>query len=156
MVSAPFTLAPLLVLAALLAYAAMSDLRTRSIDNWVSIAIALAAPAWWWAGGWSWTTVAWQAGFAALVFAVLFGLWTARVLGGADVKLIAALALWLPPGERLGTFFVIALAGAAVSLVAMVAAAKRRSADSPRAPVEIPYAVAIAAGGAAFLLRTVN
>ncbi len=156
MVSIPFTLAPPLALAALLAYAAASDLRTRSIDNWVSIAIALAAPGWWWVGGWSWSSVEWQAGFAALVFAALFALWTVRVLGGADVKLIAALALWLQPGERLGTFFVIVFAGAVVSLVAMVAAAKRRSTGAPRAPVEVPYAVAIAAGGVAFLLRTVN
>ncbi len=161
MVSEPFTLAPLLVLAALLLYAAASDIRTRTVDNWVSIAMALAAPAWWWLAGWGGGAMAWQLGFAAVVFAVLFGLWSAGLLGGADVKLIAALALWLPPGQRMGTFFVIALAGAAVSIAAFVAArqARRRaphSSAAARSPVEVPYAVAIAVGGAAFLLRTVN
>ena len=157
MVTAPLMLAPLAVLGLLLIFAAASDLRTRTIDNWVSVAIALAAPAWWVASGLGWIAAAWQFGFAAIVFAVLFGLWTIRVVGGADVKLIGALALWLPPGERMTTFFVIAMAGAVVAVAAGVTArTRRRRSGEKRRPVEVPYAVAIAAGGVAFLLQATN
>ena len=154
MVTDPLTVMPLAVLALLLLFAAASDLRTRTVDNWVSIAIALAAPVWWVGSGLGWGAMAWQFAFAAIVFAVLFGLWTIRVVGGADVKLIGALALWLPPGERMTTFFVIAMAGAVVAIVAGVAAmTRRRRSGEKRQPVEVPYAVAIAAGGAVFLLQ---
>lgn len=157
MVTDPLTLAPLAVLGLLLLYAAASDLRTRTIDNWVSIAMAVAAPAWWLAHGLGWTAMAWQLGFGLIVFAVLFGLWTIRIVGGADVKLIGALALWLPPGARMMTFFVIAMAGAVVAITAMIAArSRRRATGEKRRPVEVPYAVAIAAGGAFFLLQATN
>lgn len=154
MITAPFTLAPLVVLGLLLFTAALKDLRTRSIDNWVSIAMALAAPVWWIASGWTPAQMGWQAGYAALTFAILFGLWTVRVCGGADVKLIGALALWLPTGERMSTFFVMAMAGAVVAVFAGVTAFTKRRPSGSR--IEVPYAVAIAAGGAFFLLRTVN
>ena len=158
MVTDPLAVAPLAVLGLLLIYAAASDLRTRTIDNWVSIAMAVAAPVWWLASGLDpWPGMAWQFGFGALVFAVLFGLWTLRVVGGADVKLIGALALWLPPGERMPTFFVMGVAGAIVSIVAFVTAKSRlRAAGGKRRPVEVPYGVAIAAGGLFFLLQTTN
>lgn len=154
MVDDPFTFAPLAVLGLLLLYAAISDLRSRSVDNWVSIAMAAAAPVWWLAAGWSAHAMAWQVGFAAIVFAVLFGAWMLKVLGGADVKLIAALALWLPAGERLSIFFAIAVAGAVVAVTAGVWALTLRR-RGPK-PIEVPYALAIAAGGAVFLLRTIN
>ena len=154
MVTPPFTLVPLAVPGLLLATAALMDLRTRSIDNWVSIAIALAAPVWWIASGWTVAQIGWQVGFAALAFLVLFGLWTLKVCGGADVKLIGALALWLPAGERLSSFVVMAMAGGVVALFAVVAAFTRHRRSGSR--IQVPYAVAIAAGGAAFLIRTLN
>lgn len=154
MVTHLLTLTSLVVLGLLLATAAMKDLRTRSIGNWVSIAMAMAAPVWWLASGWTVAQVGWQIGYAALAFAILFGLWMMKVCGGADVKLIGALALWLPAGERLSTFFVMALAGGVVAVVAAVTAFTRFRRSGSR--IEVPYAVAIAAGGAFFLLRTVN
>lgn len=157
MVTDPLALAPLGVLGLLLIYAAASDLRTRTIDNWVSVAIAIAAPAWWLARDLDpWPGMAWQFGFGLMVFAVMFGLWTIRVVGGADVKLIGALALWLPPGERMTTFFVMAMAGAVVSIVVFVATKSRRVTSEKRRPVEVPYGVAIAAGGLFFLIQTTN
>lgn len=158
MVTDPLTVAPLAILGLLLIYAAASDLRTRTIDNWVSIAMAAPAPVWWLARGLDpWPDMAWQFGFGALVFAVLFGLWTIRIVGGADVKLIGALALWLPPGERMTTFFVMAMAGAVVSIVALVTAKSRRhTTGEKRRRVEVPYGVAIAAGGLFFLFQTTN
>lgn len=157
MVTDPLIFAPLAALGGLLLYAAASDLRTRTIDNWVSVAMAAAAPVWWFATGLIATAMAWQFGYAALCFAVLFGLWMVRVVGGADVKLIGALALWLPPGERMTTFFVIGMTGAFVAIVAGVTAtARRRATGAKRTRVEVPYAVAIAAGGAFFLLQATN
>ena len=158
MVANSLSLGPLVILGLLLIYAAASDLRTRTIDNWVSIAMAVGAPVWWLASGLEpWPGMVWQFGFGLLVFAVMFGLWTIRIVGGADVKLIGALALWLPPGERMTTFFVMAMAGAVLSILAFVMVkTRRRAPGEKRRPVEVPYGVAIAAGGLFFLLQTTN
>ena len=41
--------------------AAFTDLKRRQIDNWLNAAIALAAPAFWWASGLDlWPGVAWR------------------------------------------------------------------------------------------------
>ena len=46
-------------LAIALLYAAFTDIRRRKIDNWLNLAIALAAPLFWWASGLSlWPGVA--------------------------------------------------------------------------------------------------
>ncbi len=69
------------VLAIALLIAAFTDLRRRQIDNWLNAAIAALA----------------QLGVALAAFVVLAGLFALRMMGGGDVKLLTALALWLRP-----------------------------------------------------------
>ena len=84
-------------LAIALLYAAFTDIRSRLIENWLNGAIALGAPLFWWASDMSGGEIAWQLGMALVTFAVLAALFFMRWIGGGDVKLLAALALWFAP-----------------------------------------------------------
>ena len=64
-------------------------------------------------------------------------------LTGGDVKLIAALSLWLPPLPLMAMLVTMSLAGGAVTLAMLVERLWRRDAG----PVEVPYGVAIAIAG---------
>lgn len=131
-------------LSTILLRAAWGDLRERDIPNQLPLAIMLLAPAWWWAGGVdAWPALAWQAAVAALVFAVLCGAWLLGLMGGGDVKLLAALALWFAPVPLLGMLAVMGVAGGAVTLATLIHHRLRASAAAP----EVPYGVAIAFAG---------
>jgi prepilin peptidase CpaA len=134
----------LIGLMAALAIAAFTDIRRRQIDNWLNAAIALGAPLFWWASGISlWPGVAIQLGLAVLAFAILAGMFALRMMGGGDVKLLTALALWIEP-EWFGRLVVImALAGGVLTLVLAAWHIARRRKDK----LAIPYGVAIAGAG---------
>lgn len=106
-------------LAIALAVAAYTDLKRRQIDNWLNAGLALAAPLYWWASGYAlWPDVAWQLGMALIVFLGLALLFARGAMGGGDVKLLAALALWLPPLVFFTVVFLTSLVGGAMSIVA--------------------------------------
>lgn len=99
-------------LAIALLIAAITDIRRRQIDNWLNATVALAAPLFWWASGLSlWPDIALQLGITIVTFAVLTGLFALRAMGGGDVKLLTALALWLPWTLFLKLLLIMALAG---------------------------------------------
>jgi prepilin peptidase CpaA len=132
------------LLALLLLVAAWGDLRTRTIPNGLNAAIALLAPLWWWAHGLPlWPDIAWQIGLAILVFALFAGAFAIGMMGGGDVKMIGALALWLPPWGLGRMLVVMALAGGVLTIVVAAEHKLRRRDGQP----EIPYGVAIAAAG---------
>lgn len=134
----------LAVLAALLCVAAWTDLRARTISNPLNAAVALLAPLWWWATGLAlWPDVAIQLGLFAGVFVLFLGLFALRAMGGGDVKLIAALALWLPFDALLRMLFVMAVAGGGVTLATLAVHRLRKAPGQP----EIPYGIAIAFAG---------
>ena len=65
------------------------------------------------------------------------------MMGGGDVKLAAALALWFSPGDTLQFLVLMSLAGGVLTLVVWSCTALRKSEGRP----EVPYGVAIAFGG---------
>ena len=131
-------------LAIALVIAAFTDIRRRQIDNWLTLAIALAAPLFWWAGGVSlWPGVAIQLGVALAVFAVLAGLFALGWMGGGDVKLLTALALWIEPGIFVQLLIVMALAGGVLTVAMGAWHVMRRQRDR----LAVPYGVAISFGG---------
>ena len=141
----------LAALAIALLGAAISDLRTRLIHNWLTFGIAAAAPAFWWATGLSlWPGVAAQLALGVAAFAVLAGLFAAGAMGGGDVKLLTALALWLPWQPFLKLIVIMALLGGALTLVCL--AWHRIARHSGK--LEIPYGVAIAGAGLWVLAST--
>ena len=132
------------ILAIALLIAAFTDLRRRQIDNWLNLAIALGAPLFWWASGLSlWPGVAWQLGIAAGSFVVLAGLFAIRAMGGGDVKLLTALALWIQPMWFLRLVVIMALVGGVLTLVLGAWHVARRQ----REKFAVPYGVAISSAG---------
>ena len=134
----------LVALAIALLVAAFTDLRRRQIDNWLNAGIALAAPLYWWASGLSlWPGVAIQLGVALAAFAVLAGLFALRAMGGGDVKLLTALALWIEPSLFLQLIVIMAIAGGVLTVVMGAWHVARRQKER----LAIPYGVAISAAG---------
>ena len=128
-------------LAIALLIAAFTDIRSRTIHNWLNIAIAVSAPLFWWATELDlWPGVAMQVGVAIAAFAVLAGLFALGWMGGGDVKLLTALALWIPPEAFLKRVVVMALAGGVLTIVMGAWHVTRRRKDR----LAIPYGVAIA------------
>ncbi|MEM6266113.1 MAG: prepilin peptidase [Pseudomonadota bacterium] len=133
----------LIGLAIALLVAAFTDIRSRRIANWLNAAIALGAPVFWWASGMAlWPDMAWQFGFALLVTAILIGLYAVGLLGGGDIKLLAALALWIDPDSYLTLLVIMAVVGGFMAVGFVV----RRVVLKPKQPGQLPYGVAIAAG----------
>lgn len=132
------------LLAAALLWAAVGDWRSRTIPNWLNAAIALLAiPFWWSIGLGLWPGVALQIALAAAVFALFAVAFRFGAMGGGDVKMAAALALWLPFAGVVKLLVIMSLAGGVLTL-AMLAA--HRMAEVREQP-EIPYGIAIAFGG---------
>ncbi len=132
------------ILAALLIVAAAGDLRTRIIPDWLNGAIALGAIPFWYATGVSlWPGVALQIGLGAAVFATFAMAFYLGGMGGGDVKLLGALALWLPLGGVVKLLVIMSLAGGVLTLVMLIRHKLVKSGNK----LEIPYGVAIAFGG---------
>jgi prepilin peptidase CpaA len=144
MLDDPIKYGLLAALAIALLVAAVTDLRSRQIGNWLNGGIALAAPLFWWANGLAlWPDVALQLGVALGTFAVLAVLFALKAMGGGDVKLLTALALWIEPMLFLKLVIVMALVGGVLTLVFGAWHIMRRQ----REKIAIPYGVAIAMAG---------
>ena len=135
-------------LGALLAIAAIGDARRFVIPNRLCAAVALLSLPYWWASGAAfWPGYAIQVGLAIGALIVFSALFAAGLMGGGDVKLIAALALWLPVGRFIEMILLVALAGGLLTLGLLAWHRWRRRPDRP----QIPYGLAIIAGAVAML-----
>jgi len=148
MMNIAFTTAlPLLlcgVLGGLLVVATVTDYRSRIISNRLNLGIALLAPLYWLSVHLSlWPGALIQVGLALIVFAIFYLFFHFGGMGGGDVKLAAALALWFSPAEMLELILIMSVAGGPVTLAAW--ADHRRSRAEGR--VKVPYGIAIAIGG---------
>jgi prepilin peptidase CpaA len=144
MMNGGFTLALLGLLAATLLWIAVVDVRTYTISDGLNLAIALAAPLYWWSVGLPlWPDAAIRVGVAVVVFLLFAGAFYMNVMGGGDVKLAGALALWFTPYETLSLIVIMSLAGGVLTLIVVGLHNLRKKAGRP----EVPYGVAIAVGG---------
>ena len=145
-----FTDLLLLMLAAILVVAAVVDVRTFTISNRLNLTVALLAPIYWASVALSpWPGVAVQLAAGATVFLLLAGAFYAGMMGGGDVKLAAALALWFPPLGTIKFLILMSLAGGILTIVVLALHRARKREGRP----EIPYGVAIAFGGLAILTQ---
>ena len=135
-----FRVALLCALGALLIAAAITDLRARIISNRLNLAVALLAPLWWLANGYAlWPDMAVQLLVGAAIFTMFAALFALGMMGGGDVKLLTALALWFPWQAVLSLIVLMALLGGVVTLVTVIHHRMTRRLGQP----EIPYGVAI-------------
>ena len=133
----------LCLLGALLLTAAVTDIRSRIISNRLNATIALLAVPWWFAIHLSGYEILFQCGLAAALL-VLFAIFFAMgMMGGGDVKLLAALGLWLPLTKMLILVEWMALGGGLLTLGMLIAHRLRKAPGKP----EIPYGVAIVGAG---------
>lgn len=150
MIEFGFTELLLALLALLLVVAAIVDVRTFTISNRLNVAVAILAPLYWWSAGLPlWPDIGLQVAVALGVFLLLALAFQAGLMGGGDVKLAAALALWFSPASTLKFLVFMSLAGGVLTLV-LVAAHRLRSKEGRP---EIPYGVAIAIGGLVILAQ---
>jgi prepilin peptidase CpaA len=145
-----FTDLLLIGLAATLVVAAVIDVRTFTISNRLNLAVALTAPAYWASIALTpWPGMAIQLAAGAFVFVLLAGAFYAGMMGGGDVKLAAALALWFSPAGTLKFLVLTSLAGGVLTLGILAWHRAKKREGRP----EIPYGVAIAFGGLAILAQ---
>ncbi len=137
------TYALLGALATGLLIAAFTDLRRREIDNWLTAAIALAAPLFWLASEFSLGAMGIQFAIALGSFVILTGLFALNMMGGGDVKLLTALSLWIAPLWYVKLIVVMALVGGVLTLIFGAIHLARRK----QGQVAVPYGVAISAAG---------
>jgi prepilin peptidase CpaA len=113
-------LAPLLLL---LMWAALIDLRSRRIPNWLTFSLAAAGLLQSFLPGGFITPL--QASLGLLTgFALNIGLFAINVRGGGDVKLFAALGAWVGPLITFEVFIVSILVAALGALVQAFVAGK--------------------------------
>jgi prepilin peptidase CpaA len=150
MFNGPFTEILLVGLAALLLVAAVIDVRTFTISNRLNLTVALTAPLYWLSIALPvWPDVGIQLAAGAGVFVLLAVAFYAGMMGGGDVKLAAALALWFSPASTIKFLVLTSLAGGVLTLAVLAFHRWKRREGRP----EIPYGVAIAFGGLAILTQ---
>jgi len=138
----------LVILGLVLMAAAVIDVRTYTIPNWLNLAVALLALLFWWAIALPlWPDAAIRLGVAFAVVALLALAFYLGMMGGGDVKLAAALALWFPPLATVKLLVIMSFAGGVLTLIMILVHRAGRKEGRPK----IPYGVAIAVGGWAIL-----
>jgi|SRR4051812_45613445 prepilin peptidase CpaA len=143
------------LLAALLIGAGAQDLRSMTIANGFSLAIAGLFVVW--AGGQlatgrlSLAELGMAVGCAAIVFAVGAAAFAAGALGGGDVKLLAAVSLFAGTARIVDFLAITAIVGGVLGLAILAGAPIGQPAVGgplrARLRRDLPYGPAIAAGG---------
>ncbi len=142
-----------------MAIAAFSDMLTMTIPNRVSVILAgsflLLVPFM----GFEMTEILWHLSAGVSVFAVCFLLFALNVMGGGDVKVLSAGALWYGFNQSLFVFLgLVGILGGLLALIVLVIRANQNTLLVSPVPIPmhffksssgIPYGIAI--GIAAFL-----
>ncbi|WP_294644578.1 prepilin peptidase [uncultured Aureimonas sp.] len=148
-----------LVFAAAMIAAALTDLASMTIANRLVVALAAAFLPFGLAAGLTATAFLLHLAAGMGVLAITFGCFAAGWMGGGDAKLMAAVALWLGPTPELASFALWTSILGGVLTLAFLAARSLLSPTTGLAPVDrllrsdtgIPYGVAIGAAGLAMV-----
>jgi len=139
-----------------LVLAGISDFRTLRIPNYLTVALAAAFPLAALAAG---QPIDWLSHLEAglIVFVAGAALFAFNFMGGGDVKLLAATALWAGLGQVLPLLATVALVGGVFSIVVLllrhplvqttILTSLRRLPDFMQKKMPIPYGIPIAVAG---------
>ncbi len=166
----------IIAFATLALLAALSDWSRFIIPNWISLGVAGL-----WAlhalllvvQGHSPDFILWSVGVAFVVFLAGFGMFATGLLGGGDVKLMAAAALWAGPQFVLPFIVIVTVSGALLGLAFLIPGLGNRPEDDPAdgAPAgpaaggivtagrlgrKMPYGLAIAVGSVAVTVHLLS
>lgn len=131
-------------LAIALLFSIYTDIRYRLIYNKVTLVIALGAPAFWYAtGGFNVPDIGIHLLTAAITFAFFALAFHFGAMGGGDVKLFAALALWFHWIEVVRLILYASILGALVTIIFVIIHKLKQRDGRAR----IPYGVAISISG---------
>ena len=146
-----------LIFPAALVWAAISDIRSMTISNRLTVGLALAFLPMAVLCHLSLAQFGIHAGLGVAGLVVGMILFAFRIMGGGDAKLIAAVCLWLGPNGALSMLLYTALAGGVLTLVLLGARRAPIAAVTGALPAwvnrhlepqgDIPYGVAICIGG---------
>lgn len=131
-------------LAIALIVATITDLKSRRISNRLNLIIALGAPVFWIVSDMAfWPDMVGQLGLAAVIFTIFGGMFALGAMGGGDVKLLTALALWMHWLTFLELLVIMSIAGGVLTLLMIISKQIKKT----EGPVKVPYGVAIAFSG---------
>ncbi len=135
-------------------FAALKDTVTFTIPNWLNLSFLIVFVPAAFAAQIGWQTAGAHIIAGAIALIVSFGLFSFRLFGGGDAKMIPGVILWVGPTGALQFVFGMAMLGGLLSLIVISA---RRMLPSHVAPSfaqkilnqenGIPYGVAIGGGG---------
>lgn len=121
-----------------------TDVRYRKIYNMVTLPMALAAPLYWFAtGDYGWHTIGIHllTAISAFLFCLLW--FSLGWMGGGDLKLYTALALWFTWQQILMLFLYSAVIGLIVTVIALT----HHKLRGRQGLSKTPYGVAISLAG---------
>jgi prepilin peptidase CpaA len=138
---------------ALCIFAALHDINSLTIPNWLNLTIAgLFVPAAL-VSGIPLEILGGHLLAGLVAFFIAFGLFAFRVFGGGDAKMIPGVVLWMGPATAIPFIFWMAIVGGGCALLLLVGKRSVPAEVVPgfmRAPFEpkagVPYGVAIAGG----------
>jgi prepilin peptidase CpaA len=156
-----------LALIAVLCAAALYDIKTFTIPHifaYLLVALFLVNTL---STGLSFSALPWHFLSVIIAFGIGLALFAFRIMGGGDVKLFTALALWFLPLGLIGLMFCITTTGLAISLGTVIFKMSAMTSDKNRSPtvieryktmrkVRIPYGPAIALGTILYLILSRN
>lgn len=131
---------------ALASFAAYRDARFRTIPNWLNLLIAVlgVAATWWLAGA---EGILPSLAHFALALAIGLLVYALKMWGGGDAKFYAATAAWFSLGEFPRLIMAVSLAGLVLLAGWIVIRRGWKPKDVGGGRAQLPYGVAIAAGG---------
>ncbi len=157
-------LAVLTLFPALLVVAAVGDLLTFRIPNWVPLALAGLFIGTGVLAGLGWEAFGLHAALAALLLLVGMGLFALNLLGGGDAKLLAAVGLWMG-WAAMGAYLAWAAIAGGILALALLLFRKVNLPENLTPPPwiarlhskqeGIPYGIALAAGALMALPQTI-
>lgn len=137
--------------------AMVGDVRKFRITNRLNISFAACFFVFAILLGMEWKLILGHAAIGAIAFAVCFAIFFAGLIGGGDVKLVAATALWLGGAPMYNYVMLSAVLGGLVGIVLIAARFIARRIGLPKKPrwlrgilrrkSHMPYGVALGLGG---------
>ena len=143
------------VLSILLAWGAISDIRSRILPNWLAALLLVVGLAFAGVTG-GLEALGWHAAHSAIAIIVGLALFAAGIFGGGDVKFYAGMASFFPLSMGIDLLIYVTIIGGILALTWIIG---RRVGPKKFRPAKgnyskLPYGVAIAAGGIALAWMT--